>query len=180
MLAGAVRQAGESGRQPDHVEDRPLADQSEDEEDARASWRAKCPATCSSPTGISVTTTRSTPACRLLEIVAKSGKPLSAQLEGVPKTVSTPELRVDCPDDKKFQVVEKVAEISEDPSGSGCRRRARTVRSRLGLGASFEHAAGIGHALRSDQREIAKRISSRDRRDRGASEKRSGLIRAGL
>jgi phosphomannomutase / phosphoglucomutase len=50
-------------------------------------------------------------ACRLIEIVAKSGKPLSAQLEGVPKTVSTPELRVDCPDDKKFLVVEKVAEI---------------------------------------------------------------------
>lgn len=50
-------------------------------------------------------------ACRLLEIVARSGKPLSAQLEGVPKTVSTPELRVDCPDDRKFQVVAKVAEI---------------------------------------------------------------------
>jgi phosphomannomutase/phosphoglucomutase len=50
-------------------------------------------------------------ACRLLEIVAKSGKPLSAQLEGVPKTVSTPELRVDCPDNKKFLVVEKVGEI---------------------------------------------------------------------
>jgi phosphomannomutase/phosphoglucomutase len=50
-------------------------------------------------------------ACRLLEIVAKSGKPLSAQLAGVPKTVSTPELRVDCADDKKFLVVEKVAEI---------------------------------------------------------------------
>jgi phosphomannomutase/phosphoglucomutase len=50
-------------------------------------------------------------ACRLLEIVAKSGKPLSYQLEGMPKLVSTPELRVDCPDDKKFQVVAKVAEI---------------------------------------------------------------------
>jgi len=50
-------------------------------------------------------------ACRLLEIVARSGKPLSAQLEGIPKTVSTPELRVDCPDDKKFLVVENVAEL---------------------------------------------------------------------
>jgi phosphomannomutase / phosphoglucomutase len=50
-------------------------------------------------------------ACRLLEIVAKSGQPLSHQLEGIPKTVSTPELRVDCSDDKKFRVVEKVAEI---------------------------------------------------------------------
>ena len=50
-------------------------------------------------------------ACRLIEIVAKSGKPLSYQMEGIPKLVSTPELRVDCPDDKKFQVVEKVATI---------------------------------------------------------------------
>lgn len=49
-------------------------------------------------------------ACRLLEIVAKSGKPLSAQLSGIPKLVSTPELRVNCPDDKKFRVVARVAE----------------------------------------------------------------------
>jgi phosphomannomutase/phosphoglucomutase len=48
-------------------------------------------------------------ACRLIEIVARSGKPLSHQMEGIPKLVSTPELRVDCPDDKKFQVVAKVA-----------------------------------------------------------------------
>jgi phosphomannomutase/phosphoglucomutase len=49
-------------------------------------------------------------ACRLMEIVSKSGKPLSAQLEGLPKMVSTPEIRVDCPDERKFQVVELVAE----------------------------------------------------------------------
>jgi phosphomannomutase/phosphoglucomutase len=49
-------------------------------------------------------------ACRLMEIVAKSGKPLSAQLEGVPKTVSTPEIRIECPDEIKFAVVERVAE----------------------------------------------------------------------
>jgi phosphomannomutase / phosphoglucomutase len=47
-------------------------------------------------------------ACRLIEIVANSGKPLSYQMEGIPHLVSTPELRVDCPDDLKFQVVEKV------------------------------------------------------------------------
>jgi phosphomannomutase/phosphoglucomutase len=50
-------------------------------------------------------------ACRLIEIIAKSGKPLSYQLEGLPKLVSTPELRVDCPDDKKFLVVAKVATL---------------------------------------------------------------------
>jgi len=48
-------------------------------------------------------------ACRLIEIVEKSGKPLSAQLEGLPKMVSTPEIRVDCPDETKFNVVERVA-----------------------------------------------------------------------
>jgi phosphomannomutase/phosphoglucomutase len=49
-------------------------------------------------------------ACRLIEIVAKSGQPLSAQLAGIPKTVSTPEIRVDCPDDIKFEIVRRVAE----------------------------------------------------------------------
>lgn len=47
--------------------------------------------------------------CRLMEIVSKSGKPLSAQLAGLPKMVSTPEIRVDCPDEIKFNVVAKVA-----------------------------------------------------------------------
>jgi len=49
-------------------------------------------------------------ACRLIEIVAKSGKPLSAQLAGLPKLVSTPEIRIDCPDETKFAVVARVAE----------------------------------------------------------------------
>jgi len=48
--------------------------------------------------------------CRLIEIVEKSGKPLSAQLADVPKTVSTPEIRVDCPDEVKFEVVKRVTE----------------------------------------------------------------------
>ncbi|MFN7999084.1 MAG: phosphomannomutase/phosphoglucomutase [Bryobacteraceae bacterium] len=49
-------------------------------------------------------------ACRLMEIVAESGRPLSAQLEDVPATVTTPEIRVDCPDDLKFTVVQRVKE----------------------------------------------------------------------
>ena len=49
-------------------------------------------------------------ACRLIEIVSKSGQPLSAQLRGVPKMVSTPEIRVDCPDEIKFDLVARVAE----------------------------------------------------------------------
>jgi phosphomannomutase/phosphoglucomutase len=49
-------------------------------------------------------------ACRLIEIVAKSGRPLSAQLAGLPKMVSTPEIRVDCPDEVKFDLVQRVAD----------------------------------------------------------------------
>ena len=49
-------------------------------------------------------------ACRLIEIVAKSGQGLSAQLDGIPKTVSTPEIRVDCTDETKFDIVRRVAD----------------------------------------------------------------------
>jgi phosphomannomutase/phosphoglucomutase len=46
-------------------------------------------------------------ACRLIEIVARSGRPLSAQLADLPKTVTTPEIRFDCPDELKFEVVRR-------------------------------------------------------------------------
>lgn len=49
-------------------------------------------------------------ALRLVEIVSKAGKPLSAQLAGLPHMVSTPEIRVDCPDEVKFDVVARVVE----------------------------------------------------------------------
>lgn len=52
-------------------------------------------------------------ACRLIEIVADSGRPLSAQTEGLPKMTVTPELRVDCPDERKFDVVARVKEHFE-------------------------------------------------------------------
>ena len=48
-------------------------------------------------------------ACRLVEIVAASGRPLSYQLEGIPATVNTPEIRFDCPDEVKFLVIKRVA-----------------------------------------------------------------------
>jgi phosphomannomutase/phosphoglucomutase len=47
---------------------------------------------------------------RLIEILSHTNKPLSALLTDLPKTFSTPELRVDCPDEKKFDVVKKIAD----------------------------------------------------------------------
>jgi phosphomannomutase / phosphoglucomutase len=49
-------------------------------------------------------------ACRLIEILAASAEPLSGHFAGLPKTVVTPEIRFDCPDDVKFAVVERAAE----------------------------------------------------------------------
>ena len=48
---------------------------------------------------------------RLLEILTRKGKSIKELLTGVPQMVSTPEIRLDCPDDKKFQVVQELAEV---------------------------------------------------------------------
>jgi phosphomannomutase/phosphoglucomutase len=75
--------------------------------------------------------------CRLIEIVAKSGKPLSAQFAGLPKLVSTPEIRVDCPDELKFQVVERVTERL---------RKTHNVIDVDGVRVRFEHGWGLVRA----------------------------------
>ena len=46
--------------------------------------------------------------CRLIELLSKTDKKLSQLLSDVPKTFITPEIRVDCPDEIKFDVVEKI------------------------------------------------------------------------
>jgi phosphomannomutase / phosphoglucomutase len=76
-------------------------------------------------------------ACRLLEIVSNSGKPLSSQLDDIPKLVSTPELRIDCPDDLKFKVIDKVAEIV---------RKNRSIVDVDGVRVPFEHGWGLVRA----------------------------------
>lgn len=49
-------------------------------------------------------------ACRLLEILTATGKTIPELLADVPITFSTPEIRVDCPDSTKFEVVSKITE----------------------------------------------------------------------
>lgn len=53
---------------------------------------------------------------RLLEILSKKGRPylIERLLSDVPKSVSTPEIRVECPDEMKFKVVERVKEAFRD------------------------------------------------------------------
>ncbi|MFQ5916395.1 MAG: phosphomannomutase/phosphoglucomutase [Candidatus Binatia bacterium] len=44
---------------------------------------------------------------RLLELLAQTSQPLSALLADLPQIASTPEIRVDCPDEKKFDIAER-------------------------------------------------------------------------
>jgi phosphomannomutase/phosphoglucomutase len=48
---------------------------------------------------------------RLAELLARGPGPLSSLLENVPKMVSTPEIRVDCPDDKKFLIADQAKDF---------------------------------------------------------------------
>jgi len=47
---------------------------------------------------------------RLLEILSHDREGLSARLSDIPKMVNTPEIRIECPEDKKFRVVEQLAD----------------------------------------------------------------------
>ena len=49
-------------------------------------------------------------ACRLLEIRALSGRSIGAMLADVPRTYNTPEIRVECADNIKFDVVARVTD----------------------------------------------------------------------
>ncbi|MBW2119906.1 MAG: phosphomannomutase/phosphoglucomutase, partial [Deltaproteobacteria bacterium] len=52
---------------------------------------------------------------RLLEILSRNEKRLKELLADVPKMANTPEIRIDCPDDRKFDIVaELAAEFKKD------------------------------------------------------------------
>jgi phosphomannomutase/phosphoglucomutase len=46
-------------------------------------------------------------AARLMRIVSESGRTIGELLADVPRFVSTPEIRVDCPDARKFAIVDE-------------------------------------------------------------------------
>ncbi len=46
--------------------------------------------------------------CRLLEIMASTKKGVDELIEDLPQTYTTPEIRVECPDEIKFEVVKKI------------------------------------------------------------------------
>lgn len=52
--------------------------------------------------------------CRVLDILSKTGKELPALLADLPPSFTTPEIRVDCPDELKFRIAERVRDYFRD------------------------------------------------------------------
>ena len=91
---------------------------------------------------------------RLFEILARSGRPLSGMLSDLPPVIATPEIRVDCPDEVKFRVAERVAEI--------VRPVAREVIDVDGVRALFEGGWGLVRASNT-QPVLVLRFEGKDR-----------------
>jgi len=53
---------------------------------------------------------------RVVEILSKTGKPLSQLLNGLPSAFNTPEIRIDTTEEKKLLIVEKLKEKFSQPS----------------------------------------------------------------
>jgi len=49
-------------------------------------------------------------ACKIIEVLSKSGKTMSHQFAGLPQMQTTPEFKAHCPDDKKFQIVKNLTD----------------------------------------------------------------------
>ncbi len=113
---------------------------------------------------------------RLIELLTHSDKTLAQLYDTLPVLHNTPEIRMPCPDDVKFEVVkravawfrERYAVVDVDGVARPV-RRARQAR-RLGTGTSVEHRPGAGHALRGGYAGAAGRDS---RADGGTSSERS-------
>ncbi|MFQ5764916.1 MAG: phosphoglucomutase/phosphomannomutase PgmG, partial [Rhodospirillales bacterium] len=56
-------------------------------------------------------------AVRLLGVLNRTGESLAALIDGMPAMVNTPELRFDCPEDRKFQVVGEVRDRLAEEGG---------------------------------------------------------------
>jgi len=75
---------------------------------------------------------------RLLDIVARSGKSMAELLGDLPASCTTPEIRVDCPDDVKFRVAERVRD--------GFRAAGRQIIDVDGVRVRFPHGWGLVRA----------------------------------
>ena len=104
-------------------------------------------------------------AARLLEIVSREPGGLARLLADLPATFTTPELRIDCPEEIKFGVVARAAEYFGVPlPGEYDRWGAHRVPRGLGPDPRLEHGSAAGPSIRGRQRGGARALSPRGQR----------------
>ena len=88
--------------------------------------------------------------CRLIEILSKTQAPLSSLLADLPPMEVTPEIRVECPDDVKFQLVEAVrnrlVEAAKQPSSTNDNHSSPVIREIVtidGIRVRFDDGWGL-------------------------------------
>ncbi len=99
-------------------------------------------------------------ACRLVEIMSNTDKAISELLDGVPSMSSTPEIRVDCADEIKFKLVDKLQESFKDFE----------VNSLDGVRVKFENGWGLARASNT-QASIVTRFEAGSDKDLAAYRK---------
>ena len=85
--------------------------------------------------------------CRLIEILAKTKKPLSSLLLDIPATSVTPEIRVDCPDHQKFvlmnRVIDQISRLAKDPHPNNSHLNILDVSTIDGIRVRFQDGWGL-------------------------------------
>ena len=158
VLADALRRRRQARRPAARVEDGPLAHQDEDEGDGRAPGRRDERPIFFADRWFGFDDALYA-GLRLLEILANDPRPVSEMLADVPVTATTPELRVDCPDAVKFEVVAAVTAHFKAKGVRRARHRRRAhplpdvlCRADVGARARVEHGADPRDALRGRHR----------------------------
>ena len=88
--------------------------------------------------------------CRLIEILLKAQAPFSSLLADLPSTQVTPEIRLECPDDVKFQVVEtirnRLVEAARQPNATNSNNPSLVIREVItidGVRVCFDDGWGL-------------------------------------
>ncbi len=104
-------------------------------------------------------------ALRLIRIVAESGQKLSAMVDALPKIFASPEIRIDCADDKKFGVIAELKkQFPESISLDGVRVstpdgwwliRASNTQAALSARAEGHNASGLVKVMHAMHQALA-------------------------
>lgn len=86
-------------------------------------------------------------ACRLVELVSRGEEPLSARRDAIPSYASTPEIRIEVPEERKFALVERALEHF---------RRDHEVVDVDGVRVSFEDGWGLLRASNTQPALVAR------------------------